>query len=76
MRTFSNIIGGGVLLLTSMFACNDPMEVDNAELEVWADEVVVPAGKSVVFNISGNAKLISFYSGEWGNDYRYKDAGR
>ncbi|CCY37387.1 unknown [Tannerella sp. CAG:118] len=33
MRTFSNIIGGGVLLLTSMFACNDPMEVDNAELE-------------------------------------------
>ena len=53
MRTFSNIIGGGVLLLTSMFACNDPMEVDNAELEVWADEVVVPAGKECSFQYFG-----------------------
>lgn len=75
MRTYSNIIGS-VLLLTSMFSCNDPMEVDNAELDVWANEVVVPAGKSVVFNVSGNVKSISFYSGESGNDYRYKDVGR
>ena len=59
MRTYSNIMGS-VFLLTSMFSCNDPMEVDNAELDVWADEVVVPAGKSVVFNVSGNVKSVSY----------------
>ena len=76
MKKYGNIIS--VVLLFSMvgFSCNDAMDIDDPILDISVEEATVPVGKSVIFNISGNSGSISFYSGEDGNDYRYKDKGK
>jgi hypothetical protein len=43
------------------------------QFEVTAQNTSVKAGEKVTFNISGDAKVISFYSGEFKNDYAFKD---
>lgn len=62
----------GLLALPLMLACqkNDP---ETPDFEVKADKMEYKVGDSVTFNISGYADIISFYSGEAGKEYRYKD---
>jgi len=55
----------------------DPTAVQSLEFDVQLEEnVEVKVGDVVHFDISGNADLIDFYSGAFGNAYAYKDQDR
>lgn len=62
----------GVLTLPLMLACqkNDPV---TPSFDVKTDKMEYNVSDSVRFSISGYADVISFYSGESGKEYRYKD---
>lgn len=62
----------GILTLPLMFACqkNDPVE---PSFDVKTDKLEYSVADSVRFSISGYADVVSFYSGEAGKEYRYKD---
>ncbi len=57
-------------------ACEENKEVTTPTFDVKADKAVVRVGERAVFNFEGNADIISFYSGEEGNDYDYKSTNR
>lgn len=65
--------------LLLLFACSKGLEVDSPSFSVsgyTVNEVVDSAGnpvKQVVFNIEGNADVISFFSGEILHEYAHKD---
>ncbi len=55
----------------------DPTAAQDLEFDVQLEESIeVKVGDVVHFNISGNADLIDFYSGAFGNAYAYKDQDR
>lgn len=51
-------------------------EVVTPKFEVATSSTVVRAGVPVVFDFTGDADIISFYSGEVGNSYAYHDQDR
>lgn len=60
-----------VLLLAS---CNKDLEVTaTPDFNVTTDATTYKAGQEIVFNFTGNAHIISFYSGETLKDYAFKD---
>ena len=63
----------GISLLAA--AC-EKGSVSSPDFKVTVASTTVKAGTPVVFSISGNTDLISFYSGELGNDYAYKTTDR
>ena len=66
-----------VATVLSLVACRDEFEkVDAVSFEVSTDAVVYKVGQPVVFNLQGNPDIISFYSGEVGHAYAYKDIDR
>ena len=66
-----------VATVLSLVACRDEFEkVDAVSFEVSTDAVVYKVGQPVVFNFQGNPDIISFYSGEEGHSYAYKDTDR
>lgn len=61
-----------LLLLFAMLSCKKQAP-DEPSFEVSTDKQEYKAGDSVLFRINGYADNISFYSGEAGKEYRYKD---
>lgn len=59
------------IVLTLIYSCSKKMTVDPPSFDVDVTTAVVKAGDDVVFNFSGYADYITFYSGEVGNDYDY-----
>jgi len=58
-------------------ACDNTMEsVDAPGFAVSADQTTYKVGDIVTFNLKGNPDIISFYSGESGNDYEYANKDR
>lgn len=71
MKTFSYLSFAALLLL---FSCSKTISVDPVtDFDVTATAATYKAGDPVLFTISGSPHNISFYSGETGNDYTYKD---
>ena len=69
-RTIIKLITLGLLV-----SCNSDYIVNTPEFTV-SGPVVVKAGQEVVFNLTGNPDLITFYSGEAGKEYEYADQDR
>lgn len=65
-----------ILLAAVLFAGCRKGEAEMPDFDVWTASAVVRAGVPVVFNFSGMADIISFYSGEKGNAYEYHDRDR
>lgn len=57
-------------------SCNQGYEVVTPDFDVTTRNSVCKVGSPVVFDIKGNADMISFYSGEFGHDYKYRDRER
>ena len=67
------------ILLAALFAsagCSKEDSVDMPSFEVTLPGSVFKVGEPVAFSLSGNPDIISFYSGEAGNAYEYKDKDR
>lgn len=63
------ILAAAAILL---FSCRDD-DVDTPHFEVSVDKTEYKAGDSIVFTFDGDPDIITFYSGESGHEYRYKD---
>lgn len=56
-----------------LLSCNKDIEVSDISFNVTAAETTVQVGKPVKFNLSGNPDNVTFYSGEFGKDFDFKD---
>lgn len=78
MKSISNIMLW-VLANCILCACENPLEIEEPVFEVTGYEIEDTfdeegnALKQVAFSLNGNADVISFYSGEIGGDYNYRD---
>ncbi len=70
------------VLVLSLAACDDELDtkasievavVQNDAATVVADTVVVKRGEQLTFKFEGNPDFITFYSGETGKKYAYRD---
>lgn len=59
----------GILGLTGCQK-DEPQDIN---FDVSASKTEIIAGDSITFNFEGNADIISFYSGEKGKEYRYRN---
>jgi hypothetical protein len=70
MRT--KYLTGKLLILTALFIIGCKKDaIETPDLNVTVEKPVYKVGEPVVFNLQGNPDFISFYSGEYGNDYAY-----
>lgn len=77
MKTINKYMLLAAVLLTSLTACREQFEdVDAVHFEVAAESVVCKVGQPVHFLFEGNPDIITFYSGEVGNDYAFKNEDR
>lgn len=77
MKTTMKYMLIAAVALTSITACREQFEeVDNLHFDVTAETVVCKVGQPVNFLFEGSADIITFYSGEEGNDYAYKNQDR
>lgn len=59
-----------------LFFMSCQKEVENVDFDIKAELNTVKTGEAVTFKLGGNPDVISFYSGEIGNDYEYVDKDR
>ena len=59
-----------VLVALFMIGCKKD-KIETPDLSITVEKSTFKAGEPVVFNLKGNPDFISFYSGEYGNDYAY-----
>lgn len=77
MKTINKYMLLAVVLLTSLTACREQFEdVDAVSFDVTTESVVCKVGQPVQFLFQGNPDMITFYSGEMGNEYAYKNQDR
>ncbi|WP_316812074.1 DUF5017 domain-containing protein [Pedobacter heparinus] len=62
-----------ILLLSVSFGCKKVNNTEVNDFEVSTAASTFNAGEEVVFKLSGKPFQISFYSGETGKEYLYKD---
>jgi hypothetical protein len=60
------------VLLTTVIACTKE-KVTAPELEVSTSSLTYKAGETVTFKLNGNPDNITFYSGEPGHNYEFRD---
>lgn len=71
MKVFNYIAGLSLLFLAS---CTTELVVKDApNLGVSTEKSTYKVGQEIVFNFTGEAELISFYSGQAYNDYAFRD---
>ncbi len=65
------------LSVLSVLGCRKMYEnVAEVGFDVTVSKTTVEVGKTVTFNITGNPDLITFWSGEKGHDYAYRETER
>lgn len=64
------------ILLGLLISCGKELRVDEPVFDVAVINKTAKVGEKVEFNLSGDPDYITFYSGEVGNDYNYKDKER
>lgn len=62
-----------VLAILSFISCESIENLDNPTFDVLNKDVVVNVGDTLAFDFKGNADIITFYSGEFGQVYDFKD---
>jgi hypothetical protein len=61
------------LFILAVYGCNKDITLNELQFEVSADKNVYNVGDSVGFNIQGNPDMITFYSGEIGKRFEYRN---
>jgi len=65
-----------LLLLITVGACKKENSIDLSGFDVRTDALTFKAGEEVTFRLTGDPSQLSFYSGEVGNSYNFKDEAR
>ncbi|MBO9632956.1 MAG: DUF5017 domain-containing protein [Chitinophagaceae bacterium] len=62
-----------LLLAATLVSCDKRDKLDTPAFDVTTDKLNYKKGDSVVFHFSGSPDIITFYSGEPGNEYQYRN---
>lgn len=62
-----------LLILSSLVACNKRDKLDTPDFNVTTERSEYKAGDSIIFKFTNSPDLITFYSGEPGYEYQFKD---
>ncbi len=62
-----------VVLAIALNACSKTMELGALDFDASLSTETIKVGEEMSFNLTGNANIITFYSGELGKDYQYRD---
>lgn len=64
-----------LLFLSAIFlsACSKEIELDKLDFDATAVKTTLPVTDTAVFNLSGNPNYITFYSGEPGSKYEFRN---
>jgi len=60
-----------ILLIALLISGCKKDAIESPDVSITAEKSTYKVGEPVVFNLKGNPDFISFYSGEYGNDYAY-----
>ena len=66
----------GIIPILACLSCDKEQVVVTPDFDVTLDKTTYAAGAPVTFNFTGNADIISFYSGVPGNEYKFRDRFR
>src|SRR5690606_8241489 len=70
-KIFAYLMTVGSLLASS---CDDPLDVTlPQDFEVTTEKTTYRVGEEIEFKFDGNPNIITFYSGEVGNDYQFRE---
>jgi surface-anchored protein len=56
-----------------LLSCKDDLEVSIPNFNISIDKTVFNVGDTVTFNFTGKVDYLTFYSGEDGHDYKFRD---
>jgi hypothetical protein len=73
MKNRTADILSSLALMALLTACTREMSVKSLSFGASADNATITAGDSAVFKFTGSPDFISFYSGEPGHRYAYRD---
>jgi hypothetical protein len=62
-----------IALAAGLFSCKKNVDVDSPDFDVTVNKTTVNTKEALVFTFTGSANIITFYSGEPGKEYKYKD---
>jgi hypothetical protein len=62
-----------IAVLFVIASCKKEVEVDIPDLDVTLEKTTFNVKDTIVFNFTGKANIITFYSGEPGKEYEFKD---
>ncbi len=62
-----------LILFIAFTSCNKSLDISTPEFEVSTDQSTYKVGDTIMFKFSGNPDYLTFYSGEEGNNYQYRD---
>jgi hypothetical protein len=65
-----------LLFAIQLCACDKSLDVKEPSFDVTTEKTTYSVGENIQFNITGDAKYITFYSGEDGNNRDFKGAPR
>lgn len=69
----SRIILINLILFAVLSSCNKNLDISTPEFEVSTDRSTYKVGDTIMFKFSGNPDYLTFYSGEEGNNYQYRE---
>lgn len=73
MNIIKSILYPSVFCILALASCDKELSVDKVDFSVNTDKMTYKVGDSVIFKFSGNPDNITFFSGETGSQYEFKD---
>ena len=73
MNIIKSILYPSVFCLLALASCDKELDVEKVDFSVNTNKATYKVGDSVIFNFSGNPDNITFFSGETGNDYAFRN---
>lgn len=59
--------------LIFFFSCQKTLDVPTPDFNVTVEKTTYAVKDTIIFNFTGSANIITFYSGEPGKEYKYRD---
>lgn len=76
VKRYGTITASVSVMLLSLSSCEDKYRVESPNFDLTDVQYSGVVGEPVTFRLGGNADLVTFYSGEEGNDYEFHNANR
>lgn len=73
MKIIKSIVYPSVFCLLALASCDKALDVKKVDFNVSTDQATYKLGDSVTFKFSGNPDNITFFSGEAGGQYEFRD---